>query len=73
MNRKNKLALLVIPASTVLAVSAQAAVPPEVTTAVTDFIADIALYGALFIGLTAAVLGAETGITWLKKFVKKAR
>ncbi len=52
--------------------SAYAAIPTEVSTGVTAFIADVALYGALFITLAVGVATAKIGIKWVKSFFSSA-
>jgi len=49
-----------------------AAVPAEVSTAATEFAADAALYGGVFIVLAVAVSTAKIGIKWVKSFVSSS-
>lgn len=51
---------------------ANAAVPAEVTSGITDLTTSATEYGAAFIGLAFAVALAGVGVKWVKRFVSKA-
>ena len=63
---------LVVGLATVAGSSAMAAVPTEVSTAITSMTTDVGDYSSAFIPLAVAVAMGFVGIKWLKRFINKA-
>lgn len=58
--------------ATVAAGTASAAIPTEVSTAITETTTSAGEYGTAFIGLAVGVAVAGIGLKWTKRFMNKA-
>lgn len=72
MTNSKKLGLVAVPSLSLLAGAAQAAVPAEFTTAITDATGDVATMAGALVAVAAVAVAFMLAIKFIKKITKAA-